>query len=72
MRYDKYAAKTNKSRIAEKKLIGLSVLCGSVGVLLGMYMFSTHKTNKLKFSLGVPLILVAQIAFFVYVVYINK
>lgn len=57
---DKQKARKNKWRIPEATLMTVAVLGGSVGVLLGMRLFR-HKTLHLKFSLGVPLILVAQI-----------
>ena len=57
---DKQKARKNKWRIPEATLMTVAVLGGSLGVLLGMRLFR-HKTLHLKFSLGVPLILVAQI-----------
>lgn len=36
---------------------------GSVGALLGMHLFH-HKTRKKKFTIGVPLMLAAQILLF--------
>ena len=67
MLIDKQKARKNKWRIPEATLIMSAVLGGSVGALLGMYTFR-HKTKHLKFTLGVPLILVLQIflAIFVY------
>lgn len=38
----------------------LAALGGSVGALLAMYLFR-HKTLHKKFTLGIPLILVAQV-----------
>lgn len=56
---DKQKAKRDKWRIPEATLLGLAVIGGSVGALLGMYTFH-HKTRKIKFSAGVPLILLIQ------------
>ena len=56
---DKLKAKKNRWRIRESTLITVAALGGSVGSLLGMYAFR-HKTQHLKFTLGIPLILVAQ------------
>ena len=39
----------------------LAALGGSVGALLGMFVFH-HKTKHKKFLIGVPLILLAQLA----------
>ncbi|MBQ4550974.1 MAG: DUF1294 domain-containing protein [Oscillospiraceae bacterium] len=58
---DKAKARKNRWRIPERTLIGSALLGGSIGALLGMYTFR-HKTRHLKFTLGVPAILIAQIA----------
>lgn len=67
MLIDKQKARKNRWRIPEATLIMSAVLGGSVGALLGMYTFR-HKTKHLKFTLGVPFILVLQIflAIFLY------
>ena len=59
MLVDKWKAKKNRWRIRESTLLAVAALGGSVGSLLGMYLFR-HKTQHLKFTLGVPLILTAQ------------
>lgn len=56
---DKWKARKGKWRIPEDTLIWLSIVGGSVGALLGMYLFR-HKTHKRKFNLGIPAILIAQ------------
>lgn len=58
---DKLKAKKNAWRIKESTLLFAALIGGSVGALAGMYTFR-HKTKHLKFKLGVPLILVFQIA----------
>ena len=58
---DKHKAKNHQWRISEASLICVAVLGGSVGALLGMSVFR-HKTKHLKFLIGVPLILILQIA----------
>ena len=63
---DKIKAKKNRWRIPERTLIGSALLGGSIGALLGMYTFR-HKTRHLKFTLGVPAILIAQIALGVWI-----
>ena len=65
---DKLRAKKNRWRIPERTLIGIAILGGSIGSLLGMYMVR-HKTNHLKFTWGIPLILALQIvtAIWIYV-----
>ena len=58
---DKWKAKAHKWRIKEATLIGLCIIGGSIGGLLGMHLFR-HKTKKPLFFIGIPLILIAQIA----------
>lgn len=58
---DKRKAKKNLWRIPEATLMLSAALGGSIGALAGMYTFR-HKTKHLKFTLGVPAILIAQIA----------
>lgn len=60
MLYDKYLAKNNLWRIPEKTLLGIAAFGGSIGCWLGMYTVR-HKTKHLKFTIGIPAILVAQI-----------
>ena len=47
-------------RVPEKTLFLLAVLGGSVGALLGMYLFR-HKTLHRVFRVGVPVILAVQL-----------
>ena len=61
MLVDKIKAKKNRWRIRERTLFGSALLGGSIGALLGMYTFR-HKTKHLKITLGVPAILIAQLA----------
>ena len=67
MLVDKIKAKKNRWRIPERTLIGSAVLGGSIGALMGMYTFR-HKTRHVKFTLGVPAILIAQIALTVFLI----
>lgn len=60
MGMDKLKARRRKSRIPERTLFILALLFGSVGILIGMYLFH-HKTKKLRFSIGIPVILVVQL-----------
>ena len=60
MLMDKRKAKKKLWRIPEATLIGIAALGGSVGSLIGMYAFR-HKTRHLKFTLGIPAILMAQL-----------
>ena len=61
MGIDKYKAKKRAFRIPEATLFIIAVIGGSLGSLIGMYTFR-HKTRHRKFVIGMPLILVFQIA----------
>ena len=61
MLVDKLKAKKNLWRIRESTLLLSAALGGSIGALAGMYTFR-HKTKHVKFTLGVPAILIAQLA----------
>lgn len=63
MWYDKAMARARRYRVPESRLLLLAVAGGSIGVYLGMHIFK-HKINNLVFTLGVPIILVAQIIIF--------
>lgn len=58
---DKYKARKNLWRIPEVTLLTAAALGGSLGCLLGMYTVR-HKTKHLKFTVGIPVILVLQIS----------
>lgn len=58
---DKLKAKRGAWRIPEATLMGIAAIGGSVGALAGMYLFR-HKTKHIKFTLGIPVILIEQIA----------
>ena len=60
MLVDKVKAKKNLWRIPEATLFLVAAIGGSVGSILGMYTFR-HKTKHIKFIVGIPLILAAQI-----------
>ena len=59
MLVDKWKAKKNRWRVRESTLLIIAALGGCIGSLAGMYLFR-HKTQHLKFTLGIPLILAAQ------------
>ena len=58
---DKRRAKKGRWRIPERTLLLLPLLGGSVGGILGMAVFH-HKTRHWYFVIGMPLILILQIA----------
>ena len=61
MTVDKYKARKNLWRIPEATLMTVAIIGGSIGSLIGMYTVR-HKTKHLKFTVGIPVILVLQIA----------
>ena len=60
MYLDKRKARYGKWRIPEQTLFILALIGGSIGAIVGMYTFR-HKTKKLRFSIGFPVILILQI-----------
>ena len=58
---DKRSAEGSKWRIKESTLLLISALGGSVGMLLTMRKIR-HKTQKNKFMIGIPVIIVVQVA----------
>lgn len=68
MLIDKWKAKHNRWRIPEATLMGVAALGGSLGSLLGMYTIR-HKTRHVKFTVGIPVILVVQIFAAIYFLY---
>ena len=63
MMYDKIRSrKTGARRISEGKLFFMATLFGSAGVYLGMFTFR-HKTRKWYFLLGIPALMIQNIAF---------
>ena len=63
---DKVKAKKGLWRIPEATLLMLAVIGGSIGAWLGMMVWR-HKTKHLKFKIGVPVILITQIALLIYI-----
>ena len=64
MGIDKNRAKKNQWRVPEKTLFLFSLIGGSVGTWAGMYAFR-HKTKHWYFVIGMPAILILQIALFI-------
>jgi len=64
---DKLRAKRGRWRVPEKTLFLLALLGGGLGATLGMFVFR-HKTRHWYFRLGLPAILLAQLALLVLLV----
>ncbi len=60
MGIDKHKAKKRAFRIPEATLFIVAIIGGSIGSILGMYMFR-HKTRHWYFVYGMPFILAVQI-----------
>ncbi|MBR0171452.1 MAG: DUF1294 domain-containing protein [Lachnospiraceae bacterium] len=57
---DKRRAKRHAYRIPEATLFLVAIAGGSIGCIVGMYVFR-HKTKHPSFVIGMPLILVVQL-----------
>ncbi len=62
---DKLRARRGRWRTPEAVLLGVCLCGGAFGGLLGMRLFH-HKTRKGPFRIGVPLMLLPQIALFLW------
>jgi uncharacterized membrane protein YsdA (DUF1294 family) len=61
MGQDKRKARRHVGRIPESALLAIALVGGSVGCIAGMFAFR-HKTRHIKFRIGLPAILILQIA----------
>lgn len=66
MAMDKSRARKHQWRIPEKTLFLSAILGGSIGAIAGMYTFH-HKTKHWYFVIGMPAILIVQIALIVWI-----
>ena len=62
---DKQKAKRGSWRIPEKTLFIITALGGGIGTIAGMYTFR-HKTQKIQFVIGLPLITILEIILAIY------
>ena len=58
---DKWKAKNDMWRIPESTLLGMAAIGGSIGAWMAIQTFR-HETQHWKFNIGVPVILLLQIA----------
>lgn len=58
--WDKNRAVAHKFRVSENTLLLSAVLGGGAGLMLAFFM-AHHKTQKKKFMIGVPMIIVIQL-----------
>ena len=62
---DKKKAQKGAWRISEHTLFVITLLGGGIGTIAGIYTFR-HKTKKLRFTIGLPTILIAEIILIIY------
>lgn len=70
MWWDKRQAKMGNWRTPEKTLFMITLLGGGFGTIAGMYKFR-HKTKKLRFTIGFPTILIAEICMVIYFYFVG-
>ena len=68
MLVDKKKAQKGSWRIKESTLFTLVLLGGGIGGIAGMYIFR-HKTKKIRFTIGFPVILVSELVLVGYLIY---
>ena len=68
MGIDKWKARKGAFRIPEATLFIIAIIGGSIGSILGMYLFR-HKTRHWYFLYGMPVILALQIILILAVVF---
>ena len=66
---DKQKAKRQSWRTPEATLFTIAIFGGSIGCLLGMYLFN-HKIRKRAFFIGMPVILAVQILILIIALFI--
>lgn len=68
--HDKLSAIRHKRRVPEKTLLTISLLGGSVAMLVTMLIIR-HKTKHPKFMIGIPVIIILQLAILFFFFYIK-
>lgn len=63
MGIDKSRAVNGEWRISERALFTVAIIGGSIGTIVGTYLFR-HKTRHTNFVIGIPAILVVQIVLY--------
>lgn len=67
MKYDKVKAINNQYRVNEKTFFLIALILGGIGIYIGMYLFR-HKTKHVKFTVGIPLIIILNILTIYYLI----
>lgn len=63
MHIDKNNSRNGRRRISEASLLTIAAIGGSIGILVSMNVLH-HKTRKMAFKIGVPLILIVEVLVF--------
>ncbi|KAF1084251.1 hypothetical protein SPSYN_02655 [Sporotomaculum syntrophicum] len=63
--WDKHCARHQLYRVSEKILFLIALAGGTVGSLVGMYIWH-HKTKHLQFTIGIPVLMLVQILLYYY------
>ena len=71
MGLDKWKAKRGSWRIPENTLFMFTILGSGIGTIAGIYVFR-HKTQKKKFTIGMPVIFILEVILIIYLLYIFK
>ena len=66
--HDKHAAKRSSWRVKERTLLFVSAIGGSVAIFTTMRLIR-HKTKHVKFMVGIPVIIILQIAAVLFVIW---
>lgn len=66
MGIDKFKAQRGSWRIPEKTLFTITLLGGGLGTIIGMYLFR-HKTKKMRFTIGFPVIFLTEVVLLIYI-----
>ena len=67
MKYYKVKAINNQYRVNERTLFLIALILGGIGIYIGMYLFR-HKTKHVKFTVGIPLIIILNILTIYYLI----
>ncbi len=62
---DKHLARVNAWRISEKLLFTVSLIGGALGMYIAMRIIH-HKTLHKRFMIGLPIIIILQVLFFLF------
>jgi len=71
MGLDKFKARHDSWRIRENTFFVIAALGASIGVLAGMRFFR-HKTLHRSFAIGIPVILILQAAFVLWIIFFKS